>query len=139
MSELEARVEVLSDHVTRLEGIIDVLLQEIELTTLPNTSSRTAQESAAEIRKALPKIDDSTFAPRRVIPSSRLLACSGTWGKARVRDNASISCPRIERPGDWRASRSGAFACGRGFARSATPTATGGLIEFGVKTWTTYA
>ena len=45
MNELEMRVEVLSEHVARLEGVIDVMLQEAENGTL--------QGSAASIRAAL--------------------------------------------------------------------------------------
>ena len=45
MNELEMRVEVLSEHVARLEGIIDVMLQEAE--------NGTSQETAASIRAAL--------------------------------------------------------------------------------------
>ena len=45
MNELEMRVEVLSEHVARLEGVIDVMLQEAENGTL--------EQAAAEIRAAL--------------------------------------------------------------------------------------
>jgi hypothetical protein len=50
MNELEERVEVLSEHVALLEVVLSVLLEEIE--------AGTAQRSAAEIRKALPEIED---------------------------------------------------------------------------------
>ena len=45
MNELEMRVEVLSKHVARLEGVIDVMLQEAEAGTL--------ELAAASIRAAL--------------------------------------------------------------------------------------
>ncbi len=45
MNELEVQVEILSEHVMRLEGVIDVMLQEAENGTL--------QESAPSIRAAL--------------------------------------------------------------------------------------
>jgi hypothetical protein len=45
MNELEVQVEILSEHVTRLEGVIDVMLQEAENGTL--------QDSAPSIRAAL--------------------------------------------------------------------------------------
>ena len=45
MNELEMRVEVLSEHVARLEGVIDVMLQEAENGTL--------EQTAASIRAAL--------------------------------------------------------------------------------------
>jgi hypothetical protein len=45
MNELEMRVEVLSEHVARLEGVIDVMLQEAENATL--------EQAAASIRAAL--------------------------------------------------------------------------------------
>ena len=44
MNELEMRVEVLSEHVARLEGVIDVMLQEAEAGTL--------ELAAASIRAA---------------------------------------------------------------------------------------
>ena len=44
MNELEMRVEVLSEHVARLEGVIDVMLQEAENGTL--------EQAAAEIERA---------------------------------------------------------------------------------------
>ena len=50
MDELEQRVEVLSEHVALLEGVINVLLQEAERGRL--------QESAASIRAALPQVDE---------------------------------------------------------------------------------
>ena len=45
MNELEVQVEILSEHVARLEGIIDVLLQEI--------AAGTAEEMAEAIRAEL--------------------------------------------------------------------------------------
>ena len=45
MNELEAQVEILSEHVARLEGVIDVMLQEAENGTL--------EQTAASIRAAL--------------------------------------------------------------------------------------
>jgi hypothetical protein len=45
MNELEVQVEILSEHVARLEGVIDVMLQEAENGTLKQT--------AASIRAAL--------------------------------------------------------------------------------------
>ena len=45
MNELEMRIEALSEHVARLEGVIDVMLQEAENGTL--------ELAAAEIRAAL--------------------------------------------------------------------------------------
>ena len=45
MNELEMRVEVLSEHVARLEGVIDGMLQEAENGTLA--------QAAADIRAAL--------------------------------------------------------------------------------------
>ncbi len=50
MDDLEERVEVLSEHVARLEGVINVLLQEAEHGRL--------QECAASIRAALPKLEE---------------------------------------------------------------------------------
>ena len=50
MNELEMRVEVLSEHVARLEGVIDVMLQEAE--------SGTLQQAAASIRAALSTVED---------------------------------------------------------------------------------
>jgi hypothetical protein len=38
MNELEMRVEVLSEAVARLEGVIDVMLQEAENGTLEQTA-----------------------------------------------------------------------------------------------------
>ena len=49
MNELEMRVEILSEHVARLEGVIEVMLQEAENGTL---------EQAAEITAALPNYSD---------------------------------------------------------------------------------
>ena len=49
MNELEVQVEILSEHVARLEGIIDVMLQEAEQGTL--------EEAAGQIRTSLPHID----------------------------------------------------------------------------------
>jgi len=51
MNELEMRVEVLSEHVARLEGVIDVMLQEAENGTL--------EQAAGEIRAALPNNSDN--------------------------------------------------------------------------------
>ena len=45
MNELEMRVEVLSEHVAKFEGVIDVILQEVENGTL--------EQTAASIRVAL--------------------------------------------------------------------------------------
>ena len=45
MNELEMRAEILSEHVARREGVIDVMLQEAENGTLAQT--------AASIRAAL--------------------------------------------------------------------------------------
>ncbi len=50
MNELEMRVEVLSGHVARLEGVIDVWLQEAENGTL--------EQTAASIRAALSGDED---------------------------------------------------------------------------------
>jgi hypothetical protein len=50
MNELEVQVEILSEHVARLEGVIDVLLQEAENGTL--------EQAAASIRAALTGIED---------------------------------------------------------------------------------
>ena len=50
MNELETRVEVLSEHVARLEGVIDVMLQEAENGTL--------EQTAASIRAALSGAED---------------------------------------------------------------------------------
>ncbi len=49
MNELEVQVEVLSEHVARSEGV-NVMLQEAETGTL--------EQAAAEIRAALPGIED---------------------------------------------------------------------------------
>jgi len=51
MNELEAQVEILSEHVARLEGVIDVVLQEAENGTL--------EQAAAGIRAALPNNIDN--------------------------------------------------------------------------------
>ncbi len=48
--EVKAHIETLESHVARLEGIIAVMLMELE--------NGTIQESAAEIRAALPRLDD---------------------------------------------------------------------------------
>lgn len=48
--DVAIRLETLEGHVARLEGIIHVMLQELE--------SGTIQSSAADIRAALPKLDD---------------------------------------------------------------------------------
>ena len=49
MNELEVQVEILSEHLARLEGVIDVMLQEAENGTL---------EQAAAIRAALSVSDE---------------------------------------------------------------------------------
>lgn len=49
-SEVAIHIETLESHVARLEGIIHVMLVEIE--------NGTIQESAKEIRAALPRLDD---------------------------------------------------------------------------------
>ena len=49
MDDLEVQVEVLSEHVTRLEGMIDVMLQGAENGTL--------EQAAASIR-ALTEVED---------------------------------------------------------------------------------
>lgn len=48
--EVAAHIETLESHVARLEGIIHVMLLEIE--------NGTIEQSAAEIRSALPAIED---------------------------------------------------------------------------------
>ena len=48
--ETTARIETLEGHVARLEGIIHVMLMELEKGTI--------QESAAEIRSAMPTLDE---------------------------------------------------------------------------------
>lgn len=48
--EVAAHIETLESHVARLEGIIHVMLLEIEQGTI--------QESAKEIRAALPQLED---------------------------------------------------------------------------------
>lgn len=48
--EVAAHLEALESHVARLEGVLHVMLQEIE--------NGTIQDSAAEIRAALPRLDD---------------------------------------------------------------------------------
>ena len=50
MNKLELQVELLSEHVAWLEGVIDVMLQEAENGTL--------EQAAASIRAALPNISD---------------------------------------------------------------------------------
>lgn len=45
-----AHIESLESHVARLEGIIHVMLEELEKGTI--------QENAAAIRAALPKLED---------------------------------------------------------------------------------
>ena len=47
--ELQAHIEALEEHVARLEGIIQVILEEIEAGTI--------LESAASIREALQQRD----------------------------------------------------------------------------------
>ena len=49
MNKLELQVGLLSEHVARLEGVIDVMLQEAENGTL--------ELAAAEIRAALSQIE----------------------------------------------------------------------------------
>ena len=48
--ETSARIESLETHVARLEGILFVVLEELEKGTI--------QENASAIRAALPKLDD---------------------------------------------------------------------------------
>jgi hypothetical protein len=48
--EIDARMESLESHVALLEGVLHVMLQEIEKGTI--------QESALEIRAALPRLED---------------------------------------------------------------------------------
>ena len=48
-AETKAHIETLESHVARLEGVLHVMLLEIE--------RRTIQESTAEIRAALPVIE----------------------------------------------------------------------------------
>ena len=48
--QVALRIETLETHVARLEGIIHLILMEIE--------SGTIQASAAEIRKALPQLEE---------------------------------------------------------------------------------
>ena len=50
MNELEMRVEVLSEHVARLEGVIDVMLQEAENGML--------EQTATSIRAAMSNAED---------------------------------------------------------------------------------
>ena len=50
MNELEVQVEILSGHVARLEGVIDVMLQEAENGTL--------EQAASETRAALSGIEE---------------------------------------------------------------------------------
>ncbi len=49
IKELQTHIETLEAHVARLEGIIQMILEEIE--------ARTIQESAAGIREALQQRD----------------------------------------------------------------------------------
>ena len=49
-SDVEARLESLETHVALLEGVLHVMLQEIEKGTI--------DASAAEIRAALPRLDE---------------------------------------------------------------------------------
>ena len=49
MTELEERLEILSQHVALLEGVLDAILRQVEAGTL--------QETAASIRATLPKIE----------------------------------------------------------------------------------
>ncbi len=48
-AEVAAHIESLESHVARLEGILHVMLEELEKGTI--------QENAAAIRAALPKLD----------------------------------------------------------------------------------
>ena len=48
--DVAMRLETLEGHVARLEGIIHVMLQELEAGTIQN--------SAADIRAALPRLED---------------------------------------------------------------------------------
>ena len=48
--EVTARIESLETHVALLEGVLHVMLQEIEKGTI--------EESAAQIRAALPRLED---------------------------------------------------------------------------------
>ena len=48
-AEVAAHIESLESHVARLEGILHVMLEELERGTI--------QENAAAIRAALPKLD----------------------------------------------------------------------------------
>ena len=48
--DVAARIEALETHVARLEGILHVLLQELQ--------NGTAQETAGEILAALPQLED---------------------------------------------------------------------------------
>ncbi len=50
MEELEVQIDALSQHVARLEGVIDVMLQEAENGTL--------ERAAAAIRSALMNHED---------------------------------------------------------------------------------
>ena len=49
IEELRTQVESLESHVARLEGVLFVLLEQIEAGTI--------QETVAQIREALPRID----------------------------------------------------------------------------------
>ena len=49
-TETAAHIESLETHVARLEGILHVMLEEMEKGTI--------QENAAAIRAALPKLED---------------------------------------------------------------------------------
>ncbi len=48
--ELRERIETIETHVARLEGVIHVLLEQLEAGTIA--------ETAADIRAALPRIED---------------------------------------------------------------------------------
>jgi hypothetical protein len=50
MKELEVQVEILSEHVARLEGIIDALLQEM--------AGGRGEASAEAVRRELPKVEN---------------------------------------------------------------------------------
>ena len=77
MNELEMRVEVLSEHVARLEGVIDVMLQEAETGTLeqsaPSISARMLRsetELSTHTAPILRVTSKSTIALMRFSPAS---------------------------------------------------------------------
>ena len=49
VEELKAHIETLETHVARLEGIIHVMLEQLEAGTI--------QETAAQIKETLPRIE----------------------------------------------------------------------------------